>query len=229
MKRSTILSNLTCAILLATIGCAEQTKTAILGESSNQPFLEKGSYAMWQGRWSDAAAEYTEAVALHPGDWMAQYHLGQCYMEMDNPQMASQSLAIAESLRPANTDIADLYAEALLRAGERDHLYTFLQQRAQKLQTARAWMVFAEYTMDLDDPDSAMNAINTAIAIDSGDNARPYIIAATFAERLGDDELAITRWQEAWIIEPTSPQISDALRGHGIVPGPTMTGVDDSQ
>jgi Tfp pilus assembly protein PilF len=90
-------------------------------------------------------------------------------------------------------------------------------------------MVFAEYTMDLDDPDSAMNAINTAIAIDSGDNARPYIIAATFAERLGDDELAITRWQEAWIIEPTSPEISDALRGHGIVPGPTMTGVDDSQ
>ena len=90
MKRTTILSNLICAILLATIGCTEQTQTAILGESSNQPFLEKGSYAMWQGRWSDAAAEYTKAVALHPGDWMAQYHLGQCYMEMDNPQMASQ-------------------------------------------------------------------------------------------------------------------------------------------
>ena len=216
-------------LLLVVIGCTEQTTTEIIGEPSNQPLLEKGSYAMWQGRWADAADLYSQAVKRHPGDWMAQYHLGQCYMEMDQPQKACQSLAVAESLSPTNTDIADLYAEALLQSGEQNRLYTFLQHRAQKLQTVRAWVVFAQYAMDLDDPDSAINAINTAIAIGDGGNAEPFIIAAIFAERLGDDSLAVTRWQEAWIIEPTNTEISDALRGHGIVPGPTMTGVDDSQ
>jgi Tfp pilus assembly protein PilF len=83
--------------------------------------------------------------------------------------------------------------------------------------------------MDLDDPDSATNAINTAIAISDGTDAGPYVIAATFAERLGDDALAINRWREAWMIDPTNEDISNALRAHGIVPGPTMTGVDDNE
>ena len=198
-------------------------------QPSNSALLERGNYAMWQGRWSDAAADYNKAIAQHPGDWEAQYHLGQCYMEMDNPQKASQSLAVAESLRPADTDVSDLYAKSLLQCGERDRLYSFLLKRAQKQQTVLAWIVFAEYAIDLDDPDSATNAINTAIALSNGTYARPYIIAATFAERLGDDELAVTRWQEAWIIEPMNEHVSTALRAHGVVPGPTMTGVDDGR
>ena len=56
----------------------------------------------------------------------------------------------------------------------------------------------------------------------------PYIIAASFAERLGDDTLAVTHWRQAWIIEPMNEDISNALRSHGVVPGPTMTGVDDA-
>ena len=229
MKRQLLMSVSITGLLLVAASCTEQTKRNVLGEASNQTLLEKGSYAMWQGRWADAAEEYTLATERHPGDWMAHYHLGQCYMELGEPQRASQSLAVAESLRPSSTDIADLYAESLLQSGDRDALFTFLQQRAQKLQTVRSWMVFAEYAMDIDDPDSAVNAINTAIAICNGCNAEPYTIAALFAERLGDDELAVVRWQEAWVIEPTNAQISDALRSHGVVPGPTMTGVDDSQ
>ena len=207
------------ALCLVIVGCSQPSNTSL---------LERGNYAMWQGRWSDATADFTEAAALHPGDWNAQYCLGQCYMKLGEPQLACQSLAIAESLQPENTEVADLYAEALLQSGERNKLYTYLLHRAQTLQTVRSWMVFAEYTMDLDDPDSATNAINTAIAISDGTNAMPYIIAASFAERLGDDTLAVTHWRQAWIIEPMNEDISNALRSHGVVPGPTMTGVDDA-
>ena len=184
---------------------------------------------MWQGRWSDAATSFQKATLQHPGDWRAQYHLGQCYLEMGDATSASQSLAVAESLMPGDSEIAALYAESLLLSNEQNKLYTFLLQRAQKQQTTNDWIIFAEYTMDLDDPDSAVNAINTAIAISNGTNTRPYIIAASFAERLGDDTLAVMRWREAWVIEPSNDTISNALRAHGIVPGPTMTGVDDSQ
>ena len=78
--------------------------------------------------------------------------------------------------------------------------------------------------MVLDDPDSATSAINTAIAIGQGKNETPYIIAASFAERLGDDNLALKRWKEAWYINPSNNQAANALRSYGEVPGPTMTG-----
>jgi len=199
------------------------------GQPSNTTLLERGNYAMWQGRWSDAATSFQMAAEQHPGDWQAQYHLGQCYLEMGDATSASQSLAVAESLRPADSEIAALYAESLLLSNEQDKLYSFLLNRAQKQQTVNDWIIFAEYTMDLDDPDSATNAINTAITISNGTDAQPYIIAASFAERLGDDTLAVHRWREAWMIEPSNDSVSNALRAHGIVPGPTMTGVDDIQ
>ena len=211
---------LLCVICGSLSGCG--------GQPANTTLLERGNYAMWQGRWSDATTSFNMAVAQHPGDWEAQYNLGKCYMNLGDPVRASQSLAVAESLQPGDTEISDLYAEALLQGGEQNRLYSYLLRRAQKQQTVRAWTIFAEYAMDLDDPDSATNAINTAIAISDGTNSRPYVLAAMYAERLGDDTLAVTRWQEAWIIDPTDEAVSSALRAHGIVPGPTMTGVDDT-
>jgi tetratricopeptide (TPR) repeat protein len=206
-------------MLLTIVGC---------GQPSNTSLLEQGNYAMWQNRWPDAANAFTKATSQHPGDWEAQYKLGKCYLEMGEPQKATQSLAIAESLRPNDTEISDMYAESLLLSGERDLLFTYLLKRARRVENVRAWTVFAEYAMEIDDPDSAVTAINTAINLSDGTDARPRVIAATFAERLGDDALAVTHWKEAWIIEPTNEDISNALRAHGIVPGPTMTGVDDT-
>ncbi len=208
---------LLCTIFAALPGCG--------GQPSNTALLEKGDYAMWQGRWSDAASSFDEAVSQHPGDWEAQYHLGQCYMEMGEPVKASQSLAVATSLRPLNGRISDLYAASLLQSGQEDQLFTYLHNRARKLQTSAAWTTFAEFAILLDDPDTATNAIDTAIALSDGTEILPYIVAATYAEQLGDDTLAIQRWQEAWMIEPTNGVVSNALRAHGVVPGPTMTGV----
>ena len=198
-------------------------------QPSNQSLHKRGSFAMWQGRWSDAADAFKKSAEQHPGDWKAQYQLGRCYMEMGNPQKAGQCLAIAGSLRPNNTKIADLYAESLLESGERNALFSFLEKRAQNQQTVRSWTLFAQYAMDLDDPDSATDAINRAIDIADGTDAKPYTVAASFAERLGDDSLAVSYWQEAWIIDPSNEVVSNALRAHGVVPGPTMTGVGDRE
>ena len=192
--------------------------------------MERGNYAMWQGRWADAALDYGKAVEQHPGDWEAQFNLGKCYLEMGDPLMASHSLAIAESIQPSNTEVADLLAVSLLECGDSNRLYSFLQSRAKKIQTVRAWIKLAEYSMALDDPDSATVAIHTAIELSYGQTAEPYIVAATFAERLGDNEAATMRWKDAWYINPQDQRVADALRSHGIVPGPTMTGItEDSE
>ncbi len=217
-----ITTSLIGSILLSTfLGCSQP---------SNKALLERGNYAMWQERWSDASTNFTKATMQHPGDWEAQYKLGQCQMEMGEPQLASQSLAIAEALKPENDEIADLYAKSLLQSGEQDKLFSFLHTRATKQHSVRAWTRFAEYAMDLDDPDSATNAINTAIALGDGTDTRPYIIAATLAERLGDNQRAVSIWQKAWSIDPYNENIANALRSHGEIPGPTMTGsVNETQ
>ncbi len=200
------------------------------GQPSNTALLERGSYSMWQGRWTDAAADYKKATLQHPGDWEAQYKLGQCKMELGEPQLASQSLAIAEALQPNNNDIADLYAKSLFECGQQDKLFSFLHSRAKKQHTVQSWTRFAEYAVVLDDPDSATNAINTAIALSDGTDTGPYVLAATLAERLGDNDMAITFWQQAWVINPQDDNIANALRSHGEIPGPTMTGsVDENQ
>jgi len=186
--------------------------------------MEKGSFAMWQGRWSDAAEKYTEITHMHPGDWEAHLNLGKCLLELDDPKGAAASLEIANTVVPSNLEVSDLLAECYLVAGDENKLFTFLESQAKEQQTVRAWMRFAEYAMVISDPDTATIAINTAIVLDNGTTAKPYIVSASFAEQLGDDALAIRRWKEAWAIDQTNKQVADALRGHGEIPGPTMTG-----
>ncbi|MDP6542318.1 MAG: tetratricopeptide repeat protein [Phycisphaerales bacterium] len=194
------------------------------GQPSTTSLMEKGDFARWQGRWNDAAANYSEITQRHPGDWRAHYHLGQCLLELGNPQAASASLEIANAVAPENVEVCDLLAESFLASGNENKLFTFLEQLAKERQTVRAWTRFAEYSMAMSDPDTATLAINTAIAIDEGTTTKPYIVAAGFAEQLGNDDLALQRWKEAWIIDPNNTQVAQAIRGHGEVPGPTMTG-----
>ncbi len=198
---------------------------AACGQPSTTALMEKGSFAMWQGRWNDAATSYREITEMHPGDWEAHYNLGKCLLELGDPRGASASLEIANTIVPTNLDVSDLLAETYLATGNVNKLFTFLEAQAGEQQTVRAWTKFAEYAMAISDPDSATIAIDTAIALDGGTTANPYIVAATFAEQLGDDTLALTRWKEAWAIDSSNTQVADALRGHGEIPGPTMTGV----
>ena len=194
------------------------------GQPSTTALMEKGNFAMWQGRWSDAAEKYTEITQLHPGDWEAHFNLGKCLLELGDPNGAATSLEIANTVVPKNLEVSDLLAESYLAAGNENKLFTFLETQAREQQTVRAWTRFAEYAMAISDPDTAMIAINTAIVLDNGATPKPYIVSASFAEQLGDDTLAIQRWKEAWAIDATNTQVADALRGHGVIPGPTMTG-----
>jgi len=194
------------------------------GQPSTTSLMKKGHFAMWQGRWSDAAENYVVITQMHPGDWEAHYRLGQCLLELGDPQGASTSLEIANTVVPSNVEVSDLLAESYLAAGNENKLFTFLEQQAKERQSVRAWTRFAEYAMAISDPDNAEIAINTAIMLDEGTTANPYIVAATFAEQLGDETLAISRWKEAWAIDASNEQVADALRGHGEVPGPTLTG-----
>ncbi len=61
-----------------------------------------------------------------------------------------------------------------------------------------------------------------AIVIDDGRGVEPYLAAASFAEQIGDVDLAIRRLRQAYGIDPYHEQVKSKLVAMGEIPGPTI-------
>jgi len=201
-------------ILMLAGGCASLRPVDQIRESGDVHF-DRGEYAR-------AAAEYREIVERYPGDWEAQYRYGLCQLELGNAERARTSIKVAHDRRPDDRDIADALAEAIFRTGDAPQLYAFLRSRVDSEGTAHAWLMLGRYSMELNDPDSARVAIDTAIALDPESSVEPYLAAADLAERLGDIPLAVRRLRQAYGLDPRNETIRRRLRGHGEIPGPTI-------
>lgn len=175
-----------------------------------------------RGDYTSARAEYAEIAERYPGDWQAQYRLGQCNLALEHNAEARRALEIAHTVRPDNERISDALAEAMFRLGEEDQLFTFLNERAKSTQSVHAYLRLARYAMNSGDPDLAKVALNTAISLDEGRTVDPYLAAAEFAERLGNPDLAIKRLRQAYGIDPGNDQVRERLIALGEIPGPTL-------
>jgi len=175
-----------------------------------------------RGDYSSARSLYAEITERYPGDWRAQYRLGQCNLAMEHNADARRALEIAHTVQPDNQPIADALAEAMFRLGEQEQLFTFLRQQAEQTQSVHAYLRLARYAMNSGDPDLARTALRTAIALDDGESVEPYLAAARFAEQLGDPDLAIKRLRQAYGIDPDNEQVRKRLMALGEIPGPTL-------
>src|SRR5690606_32082038 len=124
--------------------------------------------------------------------------------------------------RPHDPEIADALAEAMYQVGDEQQLFAFLRQRAESTQSVESYLRLAHYSLEMDDPDSARIALNTAISIDNGQSVEPYLSAADFAERLGDMDLAVRRLRQAYGINPRDKRVTERLLALGEVPGPSI-------
>lgn len=206
---------------------------AILGGCSSGPqpvetLRTNGDRSYQLGAYDEAAGSYREITERYPGDWLAQYRLGLCELELERPAAAVRALRVAADQRPRNDDIADALAEAYMMAGDDAELDAFLRDRATADKTARGHLRLARYAIRLGDPDTARTAIATAIAIDvdpTGErmpSIEPYLLAAQLAEEFGDDDEARRRLRQAYGIDPTDERAIGGLRSLGEIPGPSI-------
>ncbi|MHC5113135.1 MAG: tetratricopeptide repeat protein [Planctomycetota bacterium] len=202
------------SILLTLTGCAGQRSIDKISDSGHRLY-KHGDYAA-------AADEFQEIADRYPGDWRAQYMLGMCRLELGQINDARRAMEIAWTRRPGDPDVADGLATAMLRGGDEETLYRFLQDRAEQTQSVTDYLRLARFTMDMNDPDSARLAVDTAIELDGGLSVEPYLVAADLAERVGDLERAVLRLRQAYAIDPQSRDVSTRLRMLGEVPGPTI-------
>ena len=170
-----------------------------------------GDYRFNKGDYAGASDEYSEIVARYPGDWEAQYKLGLSQLELKNYSAGRRSLEIAYTQRPKDAKVAQALAEAMFRQGDESRLFAFLRSRAQETQLTEAYLMLAKYSMDLNDPDSAKTAVDTAIAIDDGKTTEPYLQAAALEERLGHLDQAERRLRQAYGINPYDTRVKEKL------------------
>ena len=201
----------TALALLATLhlgGCASPPRPTETIRASADHYYKIGDYEA-------ARDEYAEIVSRYPGDWEGHYKLGMCCLQTGEFSTARRSLEIAHTRQPNNQDVANGLAEAMYRQGDESRLFAFLRQRAATTQTVEAHLQLGKYAMELNDPDSARVAFQTAIEIDNGMSTDPYINAAALSERLGQLDDSIRRLRQAYGINQKDRRVTEKLRALG--------------
>ena len=182
----------------------------------------EADFAFKHQRFDEAATQYEQIVDRYPGDWQAQYRLGQCLMKKEQWAPARRALEVAHTRRPNNDDITDALAEAMYQHGDETGLFAFLRERADSTRSVTGYLRLAHYAVDLGDPDSAKSAIDRAIVLDDGRTVEPYLAASSFAEMMGNLDEAVRRLAQAYGIEPGHQEVVARLQSLGEVPGPTI-------
>ena len=164
-------------------------------------------YADYDG----ARDEFAEIVSRYPGDWHAQYMLGLSMLKTNELSAARRALETASTHKPESQEVADALAETLFMQKDEARLFAFLRDRAAKTQSVTAHLALAKYAIELNDPDSARTAVDTAIQLDDGVSTEPYLEAARLAERLGQMEEAVRRLRQAYGVNPADPRVQERL------------------
>ena len=172
--------------------------------------------------WPAAVEWYGQLVEREPTDWRSQAALGHSALEAGDLAVARRSLEIASTLQPANAVIARDLADTLEQQEAWDDLFAYLRDRANTTSSSEDWLRLARVAVEADDPDTAREALRTALAVDADENIKPYLQAARLAMRLGEKQEAFRALSLAWEMNPNNPEVRAALLDIGVVPGPTM-------
>lgn len=205
--RSAAVALTLAATTLTLPGCMSQRRPIEVIRESGDNRYRGGDYA-------GARDEYAEITSVYPGDWQAQYKMGVSMIETRQYDRARQALEQAYTLHPTQ-DVAEALAKAIFLQKDENRLFAFLRERASSTRSVPAYLELAHYAMAMNDPDSAQVAVDTAIEVDQGKSAGPYLEAAILQDRLGHRDIAINRLRQAYGINPYDTRVHEMLRQLG--------------
>jgi Tfp pilus assembly protein PilF len=215
---------------VAVIGGAFFMGGCVGGERGKQQLLQdnarkQGLKFYKDGNYVDAAGSFKNAVNKDPRDYKSYYYLGLSYDAIKSYQQAIQAFRSAlDNLKWTQEGRTD---EAL-RAGILDSLARSIansespdiELEAHKT-TAEDFFVIAKVHRYGGDADSALEAYKRAALLDPSHFhiQKDY---GLYLEQLGQTKQAEPVIRKAYQLNPKDPQVADALRRMGIVPGPSL-------
>jgi tetratricopeptide (TPR) repeat protein len=215
-------------VLLASVasivafGAGCETTDENLQNTPTHLLMKKGQHAERYGRYEEAADYYQQVLARAPGNQRALVSYGTTMLELDEPAKAAIAFNTAVLAEPGKAELVYLLARAEVENGKYDDAFGLLRTYASDNNDATAWMLLAEYALQLDDPDTASQAIARAIELVGDNSATPYLKAADLAERLGNEAEALRRLRQAYGRDPGNDDVDRRLREYGEIPGPSI-------
>ncbi|MBI1369654.1 MAG: tetratricopeptide repeat protein [Planctomycetes bacterium] len=191
-----------------------------------------------------ATTKFTECVDRDATDYKSHYYLGQLALrKLMDPGLAQRHLELALSLyeshlrhpwvmsagapetyvpAPTRQQITDALAEAIYQQRNQPQLMSFLRDVIDKYGESGDYLRQATYLVKAGDHDAAKQAYQNAIKVAPKTDTAPYLAFADFYDSINARDAALHELQIAYGIDPTTPGLADAIRAHGLVPGPTI-------
>ena len=208
-------------LFMGVVGCESAKKQ--FATVPTYVLLEKGDHALYYGNDQEAADYFQQVLDREPGNGHALRQYGECMLAIGEPVKAVNAFSTAALASPEDADLVYLLAKAEVESGSYDRAFDLLRIRAIDNADSTAWMLLAEYALQLDDPDTAETAIRRAIELIGDTSPRPYLLAADLQERLGNEQEALRRLRQAYGRASANPEVDRRLREYGELPGPSIS------
>ena len=193
--------------LASLTGCTTQRPLPSVKESAKYNF-DKEHY--------DAAlTDFSEYVDRRPDDLEMRVGLARTYLKLDRAKEARIHAIVAMDNRPSEAAYADLLAESLFAANDRDALVTFLQKRVSERGNVADYIRLGKYQQAMGNLDEAKVALLTACRIDAGHSIAPQLAMADMFNKIGDKTNEILRLKMALYVEPSNQIIIKRIASLG--------------
>ncbi|MEM6749490.1 MAG: hypothetical protein AAF612_03380 [Planctomycetota bacterium] len=193
----------------------------------NEAVLERRANAARAAGDLDAEIGYVlESTQRFPGSYESQLRLGTLYLEADQPLRAETPLALAHEIgidwQARRVAAADLLAEAYGRQNAADELARFVRDESSQFGTVADYLREGRSMARIGDHDAAATALEKAAYFADPTDPEPHLAQGQFYESISDREAATIAFRHAYTVAPNDPATAEALRGVGLVPGPTL-------
>lgn len=205
-------------------GCGDTFSYTVTTKQEGMSFYQQGAYI-------DAAGAFQNVVRSEPRDYEARYYLASSHARMGNYQQAIQSYrATLDAMdltfegkrdHAFRATVVDGLAQAIAGSEQRHIELEQLETEARTKSSAELYMILAKSYRYAGDPDTALNRYSQA-ALLAPDNAQVLKEYGLFLEQVGQVETALTPLRRSNAIDPEDVEVANALRRHGIVPGPSL-------
>lgn len=224
MVRKDVAVVLACVISAGSLGtmggcgATVRTPSRILGSAQ---------HAARYGDVQLAEQEYREYLDRRPEDVRARYEFGQVLMRQGNYEGAAKEFGAARYVQPLNDEYAAALAQAHAAGGNREDALGMLRARAQELNRSQDWRLLASTAAELGNVDDANLAYLMASRLDGGKSLDLQKEMARFYKGIGDEAGYLQRLRMAYWINPTDPEVVEAIRSAGQIPGPAFAVVPE--
>ncbi len=210
-RRVVVRLLLICSLLAAVVtGCSRDPNVR------KQKFFESGEKYFAEGKYREAAIQYSNAIQIDSRFAQAHYQLGQTYLKLSDLPRAYQELSLAVEYAPdnyrAHTDLANLLVTSrntddLKQA--KTHLDILKDKQPNNPETHEAW---ANYYTAQNNIGAAMQEMQQAIAADPN-RSESYLLLALFELRSDLPDKAEEHFKKATEVDPKAMNAQLALGG----------------